>query len=235
VPMTMEPGRPADGDGDGDGDGDVDTSADEGRLRATKNALAGSRTAAGELDVRATRLKASEMTTELAPVELSARTLHNVTAAVELCWAGEPTSADTTMQLIEAVNLQLVDDLLVGTSIRRSSVSERFPYASPERAGVLLRQLAEIWPKYEVQRRRRPRDAAALAAYITWVVDLYGHPFVDGCGKTAALLSGFALDRAGVKVPLMPGRADVIAAAYYRGSPSWSHWCRWYVRLVGVD
>lgn len=71
-----------------------------------------------------------------------------------------------------------------------------------------------------------------LAAFSIWAIDLRGHLFSDGCGKTALIVSSYLLRREGCHVPLIPSRSGYYSGPYGEdGNMSWPKWLRYYSSL----
>lgn len=204
------------------------------RARAVQNALSHSRTAAGMLDSSSTAAKSSELLPGIDPTALAQRTMEQVRDAADECWhlLRCPLNHPQAWRLVDRVNEVVTAGVVRDGHRSRTMPASRLPYADPQRGAHLLDELAREWVL--VEGRSSPVDAIHLAAFAVWVIDLYGHPFTDGCGKTATLISSFILARGGVSVPVYPSRGDFLAGAYHGDRMSWAHWSRWYSRLVGV-
>ncbi|MDB4951450.1 MAG: hypothetical protein JWM27_4099 [Gemmatimonadetes bacterium] len=73
-----------------------------------------------------------------------------------------------------------------------------------------------------------------VAAWAIWAIDLRGHLFADGCGKTATLVSGLILARAGLTIPLYTSRDAYYAAPYaMSGAMSWRAWRAYFISITG--
>lgn len=206
---------------------------DDNRERAVQNALGHSRTARGVLDVTSTAAKAQQVVTNLNPDSLSLRTTDQVRMAAVECWTLSETPLDrgeAVLAVIDRTN-GLITSGIVLDGLRYRTSPSRHPYADPDRAVKLLYQFTETWADFEAGHSNS--TAVDLAAFAVWVIDLYGHPFTDGCGKTGSLIAAMILDRAKVRVPIYPERSEFIESAYRRGRLSWSRWHSSFVALVG--
>jgi hypothetical protein len=201
------------------------------RRQAVENALAHSRTAAGVVDVSSTPSKAQAMLVgggDLSADETAAR----VERAADRCWSvgREPFGfSKAVVDHIDAVNRELTDGVVKAGSRYRIEQSDKYPYASPARARSALSVLGGLW--VDAERRGDPKEAIDLAAFAVWVVDLWAHPYTDACGRTANIVSAFALARFDVAVPTMPPRDVTIAAAYEGDRLSWRGWRRFFAGL----
>jgi hypothetical protein len=161
----------------------------------------------------------------------------------ELLIAAE-SSADDIRRTTEAnlaASLDLVEELLakrnvpldlraaseqVNTIFARGILKSSSPYRSRDPASEFPYIPAVAVPEYAAFFYRAagssPASAEEIAAWAVWAIDLRGHIFADGCGKTATVVSGLILARADRPVPLYPARDIYYATPYSRsGAMSW--------------
>lgn len=206
-----------------------------GRDRAVSNALRHSRSANGLIDLSSTPSKARVVRTSTEAASPDA-VQEAVNAAVTHCWNDrykEFSDATSVVELVNQVNHLLTSGTVDVSDQFRTEASPRYPYESPGRARASLDLLGELWVAAE--RRADDVELVDLAALATWVIDLWGHPYTDACGRTANIISAFALDRAGKPVPMVERRQSAIAAAYERGMLSWRRWRAYYAALVTAE
>lgn len=187
-----------------------------------------SRSASGDIDLSAGEGKAASMNPPGSEQEVANRTRDNVVRAVKAAWQAQDASTPAEfLTLAELVNYHITASFTAPGARYRDFESDLFDYAAPIDAIKMLDQLAELWCC-----AAKP-TAIGLAASVFWVVDLKGHPFVDGCGRTAMVLALLCLDRFEIPFPTFPSREDFIAGAYdVEGQLSEQRWRGFFAELI---
>jgi hypothetical protein len=129
--------------------------------------------------------------------------------------------------VVERVNAIFTRGVLkTGSLYRTHDPSSEVPYLP---AAAIPEYAASFYKTTE----RSPAPAAERAAYAIWGIDLRGHLFADGCGKTATVISGFILSRSGCTIPLYSSRDAYYAAPYgASGAMSWRAWRTYFISMT---
>jgi fido (protein-threonine AMPylation protein) len=75
-----------------------------------------------------------------------------------------------------------------------------------------------------------PADDIAFAGWVERELDSRVHPFADGCGRSAKLLSSWVLLRAGLMPPRWPARAEYYRAVATMAPDEWDEYYSSFVR-----
>lgn len=133
--------------------------------------------------------------------------------------------------VVEDLNRSLTRGLVDGPIHRSFDSASGLPYIPAHRvppySAALYRLLATC--ETRIVTGDRPRaDAIRLAAVATWAVDLRGHLFADGCGRTGLVLSAFILARHDHPLPRFRSRQAYYNGAYCKGQLSGRAWTAFF-------
>lgn len=191
-------------------------------VKASENLLATSRTAHGTIDTGASTTKAAAM--EIGGGEqVVDLARENFVGAISLAYENknrlfsDPNELRVFVeQVASLINRGIVKE---GMLVRGGEDSVKYPHT---RIADLPAAMEGFYDKFYAKISDPSTDPIETAAFAEYNIDLSGHFFADGCGKTAKAISAFVLMRSDYPLPTYRGGRD----AYYAHAPR---------RIAGVD
>jgi hypothetical protein len=200
------------------------------RERVARNLRTLSRTlATGRVSTASTPGKAETLTLAVTEDDVRRATESNATAALDfveelIADPGAPLDLRAAAEQVNAIFARGV--LKAGSLYRRHDPAPGVPYL----AAAAISEYAAFF--YQAA-GRSAAPVAEVAAWAVWAIDLRGHLFADGCGKTATVISELILARAGRTIPLYSSRDAYYAAPYGgSGAMSWRAWRAYFISMT---
>ena len=168
---------------------------------ANRNLMNMSRTAHGAVDTSASSTKAEAL--NISSGEEAANLAKNgFDRAIETVYDARKTEFATPNELrsfVENIAATVNGGILKdGILIRSGEDSDKYPYV---RIVNLPEAMDHFYQDFYTKLQNPNTDPVELAAFAEYNIDLTGHFFADGCGKTAKAISSFILMRANHKLP----------------------------------
>ena len=168
---------------------------------ANRNLIAMSRTAHGIIDTSASGTKKEAIAID-ERADVAGLIRSSFDRAIEMAYSAKSHHFENIHELrtfIESmaatINGGIVKD---GMLIRNGEDSSKYPYA---RIADLPKFMDEFYEQLYARMNSPEVDPIETAAFAEYGIDLTGHFFSDGCGKTAKAVSSFVLMRANHKLP----------------------------------
>ena len=202
--------------------------------RGLKNLTTLSRTSQGILNVSSSQNK-KEKVIFSSKEKLKSITIKNFQGVLSYLYVNKSRQFSSKEELkvfIENLVKKITGGVLKEGTLYRDEDSPKYPYIQVSK---LPRQIEKFYTSLFSRLNRE--DPFALAAWIIYNIDLEGHYFADGCGKTALALSSYVLMRKNKKLPNMKDRKDYYAHASVKGAGerlkcvSLRKWKRYYLSL----
>lgn len=180
-----------------------------------------SRTAQGEIDTSASGSKGQDVE-DLNSQEAADLAKENFEEALRSAFAQKERDFDSPAEVREFVeNMAKIINggiLKDGVLIRQGQDSDKYPYTRLENLEAAMNS---FYTEFTQRLADPDQDPVELAAWVEYSIDLTHHFFADGCGKTAKVISAFALMRSNKPLPNYSSRAE-----YYANAPT---------KVVGQD
>lgn len=176
-------------------------SADQYKKDANRNLMEMSRTAHGTIDVSASNTKAESIEVD-ENANIADLATSGFDRAIDIAYEAKEHHFESAAELRKfvetiamTVNGGIVKD---GMLIRSGEDSDKYPYT---RIADLPATMDNFYGQL-LERINDPNaDPVETAAFAEYGIDLTGHFFSDGCGKTAKAISSFVLMRQNHKLP----------------------------------
>lgn len=170
-------------------------------------------TKSGELSTEASARKVRHLRSGVSAETARTTGKGNIPKAVRYLAAALRPLGDGVADLVVSVNRELTWDVSTSPGAFRDFDSERFPYLSarliPEFFDEFVTSLAETL----TSRDPSAAESAAAVARVHWDVNVYGHLFADGCGRTATVVAAWAYWLGQGMIPRLPPRGDYLSLA----------------------
>lgn len=203
-----------------------------------------SRTATGELDATSSHVKLDIVRSDLAPDAIRKIQRQNIDSTAAMCSAlvEKPfASSEEWRQFVRRLNAILTSQLLTdGTPPYRSfAPGSPVSYVAPLHIPAFAELFFTVLAHRDLALRGAmvpQHEAIDLAAFAVWGIDLKGHLYADGCGRTALTLAVFLLLRHDQPLPQIASRDAYYAGCYSSaGVLSWKCWVRYFRSACGVS
>lgn len=188
-----------------------------------RNLLQMSRTARGNLDLSASADKQAKMASGITGEKAAGIAAQNYDKAISFAYDQRHQSFANSSELrgfFEKLSSIVNDGILQSEYlIRNGADSTKYPYT---RVADLEKAMEEFYRALYAY-IDRPENPKITAAFIEWNIDLRGHFFGDGCGKSAKACSSWLLMRHNAELPDYTGngRIEDPRAVYYGLNPSY--------------
>jgi len=210
-----------------------------------------SRTAEGTVDTSASVDKSGKMTEGLSAEETASLARNNFIEAVNQAFEASGrtfTSPQELRQFIESIATQVNQGITrEGVLIRNGEDSTKFPYTRVEN---LPERMDQFYQELMTRLNNPKEDPVELAAWLEFRIDQTDHFFADGCGKTAKVISAWAMMRAGRPAPDYTAHGQIeknmsqVRGEYYKHAAKtipgtdpateqqdWENWLDYYRKL----
>ncbi|MBQ7040624.1 hypothetical protein IJN73_00965, partial [Candidatus Saccharibacteria bacterium] len=168
---------------------------------ANRNLMSMSRTAHGTIDTSASTTKAEAMNVTSGE-DAASLAKNGFNRAIETAYDARKTEFANPNELrsfVENIATTVNGGILKdGVLIRSGEDSDKYPYV---RIANLPEAMIRFYQEFYAKLQNPNTDPVELAAFVEYNIDLSGHFFADGCGKTAKVVSSFVLMRANHKLP----------------------------------
>lgn len=178
--------------------------------KGLKNLTTLSRTSQGILDVSSSQNK-KEKVIFSSKEKIKDITIKNFQRVLSYLYIHKDRQFGSKKELkvfIEDLVKKITCGVLREGTLYRDEDSPKYPYI---KVSELSRQIEKFYTT--LFSRLNKEDPFVLAAWIIYNLDLKGHYFADGCGKTALALSSYVLMRKNKKLPNIKTREDYYAHA----------------------
>jgi Fic/DOC family len=137
----------------------------------------------------------------------------NVREAVRYLAAARWPLGDGVADLVVSVNRKLTSGVSTSPGAFRDFDSERFPYLSARLIPEFFDEFVTFLAETLASRDSSAAESAAVAARVHWDVNVHGHVFADGCGRTATVVAAWAYWLGQGVIPRLPPRGDYLSLA----------------------
>ena len=176
-------------------------SAEQYRKDANRNLMEMSRTAHDTIDVLASSTKAESIEVDK-NANVADLALNGFDRAIDMAYEAKDHHFESPAELrkfVETVAMTVNGGIVKdGMLIRSGEDSDKYPYT---RISDLPNAMDSFYGQLLARIDNPDADPVETAAFVEYGIDLTGHFFSDGCGKTAKAISSFVLMRQNHKLP----------------------------------
>lgn len=137
----------------------------------------------------------------------------NIRSAVEHLASSRSLQAEQLPGLIVAVNRELTKNVSASPGAFRDFDSDRFPYLPARLIREFFAEFAIFLSDALASSNPSDSESAVVFGRIHWDLNVYGHVFADGCGRTATVLAAWAYWRGQRTIPRLPSRGEYLSLA----------------------
>jgi hypothetical protein len=170
-------------------------------------------TKSGELNTQASDRKVRHLNSGVSPEEARTTGRGNIREAVRYLAAARRPLNDGVADLVVSVNRELTRGVSTSPGAFRDFDSARFPYLSAKLIPDFFAEFVAFLAETLIRCDPSAAESAASVARIHWDVNVYGHLFADGCGRTATLIAAWAYWLGQGMIPRLPSRGDYLSLA----------------------
>jgi hypothetical protein len=184
-----------------------------------------SRTFSGDVDVFATRAKAGQVV-DASPEITAAKSQENFKKVFDELWGDLDHYFSRMTQVttfVDGINKGLNEGLVKEGVLLRTDDSRKFPYVPVNK---LHRYRLDFGKEFLRRESDSSVDPVETAAWVQWQVNIEGHFYADGCGRTAEMLAGWVLARESMPMPKPVTRKE-----FYSHVKNYDEFLAWYRTL----
>jgi len=167
----------------------------------------------GELNTQASAHKVRHLGSALAPEAARTTGRSNIREAVRCLAAAERPPGDRVADLVISVNRELTCGISTSPGAFRDFDSERYPYLPARFVPGFFDEFAAFLAGASGRKDPSAGESAGIAARVHWDVNVHGHVFADGCGRTATVVAAWAYWLGQGVIPRLPPREEYLSRA----------------------